>query len=184
MTVGLKVIDRKRAIMVHMRVKRQHQCRTLLHNPYPRVATAMEPTLMAFGTLKPTFQIQIVGRKIGCLTTRQTTPAQSCSSFWRNVGAWDPRLTPTACRRKINCASRSSPVVFVVRPQGAIHRLQVLDVGLHLRQGLTYDIQAAVNAAGQTRQQRLGSPPFFAPRLRSSASRTSWRASLIRKPGG
>src|SRR5712691_8669298 len=73
---------------------------------------------------------------------------------------------------------------FVVRPQGAIHRLQVLDVGLHFRQGLTYDLQAAVYTAGQTRQQRLGSPPFFAPRLRASESRTSWRASLIRTPGG
>jgi len=29
------------------------------------VATAMEPTLMAFGTLKPPFQIQIVCWKIG-----------------------------------------------------------------------------------------------------------------------
>ena len=65
MTVGRKVIDRKLAIMVHMRVKRQQQCRTLLHNPYPRVATAMKPTLMAFGTLKPAFQIHIIGRTIG-----------------------------------------------------------------------------------------------------------------------
>jgi hypothetical protein len=65
MAVGLKVIDRQRAIMVHMRVKRQQQCRTLLHNPYPCVATAMKPTLMAFGTLKPAFQIQIIGWKIG-----------------------------------------------------------------------------------------------------------------------
>src|SRR5712691_8800790 len=67
MTVGLKVIDRQRAIMVYMRVQCQHQCRTLLNDPYPCVATAMEPTLVAFGTLKPTFQIQIVCWKIGCV---------------------------------------------------------------------------------------------------------------------
>ena len=72
----------------------------------------------------------------------------------------------------------------VVRPQGTIHRLQVLNVDLHFRQGLTYDIQAAVDAAGQMRQQGLGRPPFFASRLCSSESRTSWRASLIRTPGG
>src|SRR6266849_149735 len=76
------------------------------------------------------------------------------------------------------------PCSFVVRPQGAIHRLQFLDVSLHVRQGRLYDIQAAVDAAGQTRQQGLGRLPFFAPRLCSSESRTSWRAALIRTPGG
>src|SRR6266851_2022353 len=81
MTVGLKVIDRKRAIMVHMRVKRQHQCRTLLHNPYPCVATAMEPTLMTFGTLKPPFQIQIVCRKIGGLTTDKQPQLKAAHHF-------------------------------------------------------------------------------------------------------
>src|SRR5881396_1004742 len=50
-TVGFKVIDRKRAIMMHMRVKRQHQRRTLLHQSNAHVAPAMNPTLVAFGTL-------------------------------------------------------------------------------------------------------------------------------------
>lgn len=67
MPVGLKVIGHKRAIMKHMRVKRQHQCRTLLYDPNPRVATAMDPTLVTFGTFEPTFQIQIVYREIGRL---------------------------------------------------------------------------------------------------------------------
>ena len=64
MTVRGKVIDCKHAIMVEMRVKHEHQCRPLPHKPHARVASAMEPTLMAFGTLKPPFQIQIVCRKI------------------------------------------------------------------------------------------------------------------------
>ena len=59
MTVGLKVIHRKRALMMHMRVKSQPQCGTLLHDPYARVATATEPTLVTFGPLEPPFQIQI-----------------------------------------------------------------------------------------------------------------------------
>ena len=71
MTVGLKVIDRKRAIMVHMRIKRQHERRTLLHKPHARVATAMDPPLVAFGMLEPTLSIQIVFRKIGRLTTHK-----------------------------------------------------------------------------------------------------------------
>ena len=71
MTIGLKVIDRKRALMVYMRVKRQQQRRTLLHDPYPCMVTAMDPALMTFGTLEPTLQIHIVFREIGRLTTHK-----------------------------------------------------------------------------------------------------------------
>jgi hypothetical protein len=71
MTIGLKVIDRKRAIMVYMRVKRQHQRRTLLYDPHPCMAPAMDPALMTFGMLEPTLQIQIVFREIGRLTTHK-----------------------------------------------------------------------------------------------------------------
>jgi len=60
MTVRLKVINRKWAMMMHMRIKRQHQRWTLLHQPNARMATTMNPTLMAFGTFEPTLQIQIV----------------------------------------------------------------------------------------------------------------------------
>jgi hypothetical protein len=47
MTVGLKVIARQRALMVHMSVKGQYPRWPLLHEPYTRVATAVEPTLVA-----------------------------------------------------------------------------------------------------------------------------------------
>src|SRR4029434_9606039 len=65
MPVGLQVIGRQRAIMMHMRVKRQQQRRTLLYDPNARVATAMDPTLVTFGTFETTFQIHIVHREIG-----------------------------------------------------------------------------------------------------------------------
>jgi hypothetical protein len=71
MPVGLKVIGRTRTIMMPMRVKRQHQRRTLLHDPNARVATTMDPTLVAFGTLEPTFQSHIVCREIGLLATHK-----------------------------------------------------------------------------------------------------------------
>jgi hypothetical protein len=41
----------------------------------------MKPTLMAFGTLKPTFQIQIVCRKIGCLTTDKQPRLKAAHHF-------------------------------------------------------------------------------------------------------
>ena len=49
MPIGLKVIDRQRALMVHRRVKHQPQRWPLLPEPYTRVATTVEPTLAAFG---------------------------------------------------------------------------------------------------------------------------------------
>ena len=49
MPIGLKVIDRPRALMVHRRVKHQHQRWPLLPEPYTRVAATEEPTLAAFG---------------------------------------------------------------------------------------------------------------------------------------
>jgi hypothetical protein len=91
MPVGLKVIGRKRAIMMHMRVKRQHQRGTLLHDPNARMATAMDPTLVAFGTFEPTFQIHIVSRESGCLATHKQprlTAAQQLGEMLVNgVGA-------------------------------------------------------------------------------------------------
>src|SRR5215471_12905252 len=67
MTIRRKVTDRKHAIMVHMRVKRQHQRWTLLHDPHAGMTMAMHPAFVAFGTLKPTLQVQIVGGKISGL---------------------------------------------------------------------------------------------------------------------
>ena len=71
MTVGLQVIDRKRAIMVPVRVERQHQRRTWRHDPHARMAMAMSPALVTFGTLEPTLSIHSVFRKIGRLATRK-----------------------------------------------------------------------------------------------------------------
>src|SRR4029450_13358426 len=69
MTIGRKVTDRKQAIMVYMRVKCQHQRWTLLHDPHAGMTMAMNPAFVAFGTLEPTLQVQIVGRKISRLAS-------------------------------------------------------------------------------------------------------------------
>jgi hypothetical protein len=49
MTVGLKVIVRQRALVVHMPVNGHHPRWPLRPEPYPRVATTEEPTLASFG---------------------------------------------------------------------------------------------------------------------------------------
>src|SRR4029434_96596 len=183
MPVGLKVIGRKRAIMKPMRGKRQQQRRPLLHDPNARVATAMAPTLVAFVTFAPTFQIHIVSRKIGHLATHKhprLKAAQQLGDMLVNrVGAGLPRLLQQA-----KPPLPLSPCDLVARSQGAVHGWQLSDISSHLRQRLTCTIEAALNATGQTLQQRRYPPPFFACRLRSSESRTSCNASLIRTPGG
>jgi len=68
-TIRCKVTDRKQAIMVHMRVKGQHQRWPLLHDPHAGMTMAMHPAFVAFGTLEPTFQVQIVGWKISRLAS-------------------------------------------------------------------------------------------------------------------
>ena len=49
---------------------------------------------------------------------------------------------------------------------------------------VTCNRQAAVHASGQTLQQHLCTPPFWASQWRSSDSRTSSNASLLRQPAG
>src|SRR5712671_438613 len=63
MTIRLKVIDRKWTIVVHMRVKRQHQRWPLPYDPHASVAMTMDPAFVAFGTFAPTLHVQVVGRK-------------------------------------------------------------------------------------------------------------------------
>src|SRR5438067_8026182 len=183
MTVRLKVIDRKWAIMMHMRIKRQHQCWTLLHQPNPRMATPMNPTLVAFRTFEPTLQIHVVFRKIGRLATHKQPRLKTAHHLGKllvhAVSACLPRLP-----QRDELPLTLFPCGLLARPQGILHCLQGLDVLGHLLQGLACDIQSAVNATDETFQQRLGTPPFCACKLRSSDARTSCNASLIRTPGG
>ena len=127
MTVGFKVIDRKRAIVIHMRVKRQQQRRTLLHQSNTHVATAMNPTLVAFGTFEPALQIQIVFWKIGCLSThkhpRRKTAHHLGKVLLNGVSACLPRL-PQRDELRL-------PLLLcglVTWPQGALHGSQVLAI--------------------------------------------------------
>jgi len=150
MTVRLKVIARKRALMVHMRVKRQHQGWTLLHDPYARVATAMEPTLVSFGPFEPTFQIQIVCRAISHLPTDKQPWLKAAHHLGEMLVNGVSACLPLLLQRDKLCLTLL-PCDLVARSEGAVHGLQVLDIGPHVRQGLPYDIEAAVNATGQTR---------------------------------
>ncbi len=183
MTIRLKVIDRKRTIMVHMRVKRQHQRWTLPYDPHASVAMTMDPAFVAFGTFAPTLQVHIVGRKLSRLAPHKQPQFKAAHPLGKmllnGIRAGRPFLLQRAeLRLTLRARGRGA------RPEGTIHCLQGLGVEANVRQRIPCDIESAVNAAGQTFQQRRCRPPFLACRLRSSDSRTSCNASLIRTPGG
>src|SRR6266516_2201616 len=190
-TVGFKVIDRKRAIMMHMRVKRQHQRLALLHQSNAHVASAMNPTLVAFGTFEPALQIQIVLWKIGRLSThkqpRRKTAHHRGKLLLNGVSAGLP-LLPQHDELRL-------PLLLwglVTGSQGAIHCSQVLDILPHLLEGLTCNRQAAVNASGQTLQQHLCTPAQYpsttspasssTPALPGTAKPVASRALSVRPP--
>ena len=183
MTIRLKVIDRTRTIMVHMRVKRQHQRWTLPYDPHAGVAMTMDPAFVAFGTFEPTLQVHIVGRKLSRLAPHKQPQCKAAhplgTMLLNGIRAGLPFLLQRVeLRLTLRARGRGA------RPEGTIHCLQGLGVEANVRQRIPCDIESAVNATGQTFQQRLCRPPFWACRLRSSDSRTSCNASLIRKPGG
>jgi hypothetical protein len=68
--------------------------------------------------------------------------------------------------------------------QGRVDLYDLLDVPADFLLLDSDEIQASVNACGQPLQLRLGEPPFFTPKLRSSDAYTSPSASAIRNPGG
>ncbi|HSX80580.1 MAG TPA: hypothetical protein VLQ80_18670, partial [Candidatus Saccharimonadia bacterium] len=113
MTIRRKVTDRQQAIMVHMRVKRQHPRWTLLHDPHAGMTMAMHPAFVAFGTLEATLQVHIVGGKIRRLASdKQPWPKLLiivAKCWWTGSG-----LDCHACCSAMNRASRSSSVAVAL----------------------------------------------------------------------
>ena len=68
--------------------------------------------------------------------------------------------------------------------QGRGYGCDVLDVALERLLFRVDGVQASVDAAGQSVELLLSEPPFFSSKFRWSDSRTSTKASAIRKPGG
>ena len=152
MAVGLKVIDRQRAIVVPVRVERQPQRRTWLHDPHARMATAMYPALVPFGALEPTCQISMVFRDLGRLATPKhpwLNTAHHLGALLRpGIGAGLP-LLPQQDALRLTFV----PCGLVARLQSAIHRLEVFDVVPDGLQGVAGTRQSAIHTAGKTRPQ-------------------------------
>ena len=74
--------------------------------------------------------------------------------------------------------------ITLFRVQGACNFLDFLDLFSEYLL-LRFDrVQAPVDAVGQAVELLLCEPPFFSSKFRLIESRTSFKASAIRKPGG
>jgi hypothetical protein len=135
MTIGRKVTDRKQAIMVYMRVKCQHQRWTLLHDPHAGMTMAMNPAFVAFGTLEPTLQVQIVDGQISRLAPSKQPWLKAAHHLGEmlvdGVGTGLPRLLQ-GDEPRLTLIHRGRGA----RPQRVIHRLQVLGVEAHVLQNI------------------------------------------------
>ena len=181
-TVRQQVGDAKRFGVGVVGVQRVHQRRPFLDDPHPRMAMAVDPTLMPLGQAGPTLQIEIVVDLIEAVTASKEAGAEA---------PHQPRHLPVD---RIAVAVKASEDRLEVgltpgrglrcRVQGRGHLPDGLDVapdGLLLG----FDqVQALVDAGGQPAQLLLCGPPFFASRFRRTDCRTSPNASAIRSPGG
>lgn len=122
-----------------MRIKRQHQCWTLLHQPNTRMATTMNPTLVAFRTFEPPLQIQIVGWQIGPLSPHKQPRLKTAHHLGKLLVYGVNTCLPLLPQRDELCLTLL-PCGFVARPQKAIDCSQVLDIVPHVRQGLAGDL--------------------------------------------
>lgn len=132
MPIRLKVIDRKWTIVVHMRVKRQHQRWPLPYDPHASVAMTMDPAFVAFGTFEPTLQVQIVGRKLSHLPPYKQPRFKAAHHLGKMLLNGSRAGLPPLLQRdepRLTLCPRGRGA----RPQDTIHCLQVLGVEADLR---------------------------------------------------
>ena len=168
--------------MCDVGVQSMHQRRSLQDDSYPRVAMTVDAALVTLRNAKPTLQIQIVRERgeRGFAHKQARRKAHHHLSHLlvdRRLGALKAILQglELLLPLRTTCAFRF---------EGRRHRRNVLHIAAQ-RFLFGFDgVEAAVDAAGQAVELRFGEAPFFSSKLRWIESRTSLKASAMRKPGG
>ena len=149
-------------------VQRGHQRRALLDQPHPRVAMAVDPTLVALRQAKPTLQIEVVPDPFILLLADEQA-GQEAEHHRRHAVADRILGRLEAIDQRLELLL---PLGDVLRPglEGRGHlrdHRDVLSDDLLLLLDL---VQARSDAAGQAAELLLREPPFFASRFRWSDS--------------
>ena len=165
-----------------MSVQGQQQAGTFLNDADTGMFVSVDASFVAFGLSEPTFQIEIVLRQLGIITADKQARLETGHDFAHvlreRIAVRLPRVTQ---------GLKSAPTFDLGAGRGRERRLNLCHpvylladfplAGTHLR-------ESAVDAAGQALELIVSAPLFFASRLRCKDSRTSLKASAIRKPGG
>jgi hypothetical protein len=163
-------------------VQRQHQRRAFQDQANPRVAMAVDPSLMALGQAKPPLQVEVVPDRFVALLPDEEAVQEA--EHHRGHAVTDRvlgRLEAIDQRLELLL-----PLDDVLRPgfERLCHLRDHRDVLSDGRLLLLDLIQAARDASGQSAELLLREPPFFSSRFRSSDALTSFSAAAIRRPGG
>src|SRR5512142_1185789 len=177
-----QILHGERSGVCRVRIEGVHQCRPFLDDPDPGVAMTVDPSLVALGQAKPPLQIEIVSDPLE-LGPADEQACEETDHHRRHLptdrvrGAFEAIDQPF----ELLLTSRAIP------PSGFAGRGNFpdrLDVPSDRSLLATDGGQSAVDAVGQAAELLLGEPPFCASKLRRSESRTSFKASAIRRPGG
>ncbi len=168
--------------MRRVSVQGRHQRWPVQDQPDPRVAMAVDPTLVSLGQAKPTLQIEIIPDRF-ILPLADEQAGDEAEHHRRHP-------VPDRILGRLEAIDQRLELLL---PLG-----DVLAPGLqrrgHLRDHshvssdhllLLFDcVEARLDASREPAELLLREPPLFASKFRWSDSWTSWRATAIRNPGG
>jgi hypothetical protein len=181
-SIRQQILYREWARMSRVGVQGMNQCRSFQDDPDPRVAVAVDATLVALRQAEPTLQIQVVLRIAGNVAAgEEASPEAPHHSGHMLVDRIV--VAPKGLEDLVEVGltpGESVPGEGLGRgdlPDCLDVVSDLLPLGLH-------QVQALLDPGGQPTQLRLGEPPFFASRFRPIDCRTSSNASAILNPGG
>ncbi len=182
LAVAAEVVGFKWLGVGQVGIQGQEQRWAFLHDSHSGVTVAVNPTLMSLRLSKPTLQIEVVTGQAWLVTTDEKTRLEALHHR-RHLASDRVRSGSQAIAERLEEGSTLfARAARRVEDGGNLddlaHTLSDRDLRLLDR------IKSPVDEPGQATQERLGSPPFFAPRFRPRDCLTSPRAWAIRKPGG
>ena len=163
-------------------VQSMHHRRSFENDSNSRVAMTVDSSLVALRQAKPSFQIEIVSNLLK-LTLADEKASEKAHHHLDYLLVNQVLLTLESIDQffELLLPSRAS---FLPRFESCGYFRDVLDVASdRLLFGPNF-VEAPVDTTGQATELLFREPPFFSSRFRWIDSRTSFKASAIRKPGG
>jgi hypothetical protein len=177
-----QIVDRELPGMRRVRIQCGDHRRPFLNDSNSRVAMAVDPPLMTLGQPKPSFKIEIV-LDLFKLALTDEEAGEEANHHLDHVLA-DRILSRLEFVDQLFELLLAIRAILPSRFEDRSYLLDVLDVFADFfLLGLDF-VQTSVDAAGQAAEVLFFEAPFFSSKLRWIDSRTSFRASAIRRPGG